>query len=93
MAHEVIASVRIFLPEPPREMTDKLAEIASAWSVLLDQVKPADGNTSFSVNETRAKAAPKKRGRPPANAPTPLPPMGLSRMPPANADDDPPEAA
>ena len=66
MPHEVIASVRVVLPEAPADMAGALGEIAEAWSNFLgafDQYS-ASSEVTFSVNETRAKPGPKPQRKP-----------------------------
>ena len=66
MPHEVIASVRVVLPEAPADMAGALGEIAEAWSNFLgafDQYAPSS-EVSFSVNETRSKPGPKPTRKP-----------------------------
>jgi hypothetical protein len=72
MPHEVIASVRVVLPEAPAEMAGALGEIAEAWSNFLtafDQYE-ASSEVTFTVNETRSKPGPKPQRKPREKPPT-----------------------
>jgi len=72
MAHEVIASIRVVLPEGPAEMAGALGDIAEAWSTFLtafDEHKAAT-EVVFAVNETRAKPGPKSQRKPREKPPT-----------------------
>jgi hypothetical protein len=69
MGHDVIASARVTLPDTPQQMAETLSTIAGAWSeflAVLDAL-PMQVESTFSVNETRAKPGPK----PAANGGTP----------------------
>lgn len=68
MAHEVLASVRVTLPDGPAEMAGALGEIAEAWSTFLsafDQYE-ASREVTFNVNETRAKGGRPRKPRTPS---------------------------
>jgi hypothetical protein len=60
MPHEILASVRVVLPEGPAEMAGMLGDFAGAWANFLtefDQYLPSS-EVSFSVTETRSKPGP-----------------------------------
>jgi len=72
MPHEVIASVRVVLPEAPAEMAGALGDIAGAWANFLtgfDQYE-ASSEVTFTVNETRSKPGPKPHRKPREKPPT-----------------------
>jgi hypothetical protein len=63
MSHEVIASLRVPLPDAPEDMARMLGVVASAWAELIGKVGDSGRqtpDTTFSVNETRAKRAARK---------------------------------
>ncbi len=65
MAHELIASIRVALPEEPQKMADALARIATAWGTFTREVGTPETTLTFAVNETRARTGNGlKRGRP-----------------------------
>jgi hypothetical protein len=57
MPHEILASLRIPLPDKPADMIEKLGVIASAWAKMLASVEGImEAQQTFTVNETRTKA-------------------------------------
>lgn len=67
MAHEVLASVTVILPDDPKEMADGLSVMAGAWSEFLTQLSgnmACEPAVTFQVNETRAKPKPANGGTP-----------------------------
>ncbi len=65
MAHELIASIRVALPEEPQKMADALARIATAWGTFTREVGTPETTLTFAVNETRARGGNGlRRGRP-----------------------------
>jgi hypothetical protein len=79
MGHEVIATIRVPLPDEPQSMAATLAEIAGAWSKFLATVAQSGADVSFSVNETRGKPGP----RPAANGAPRAPRKTRNSAPPA----------
>ena len=72
MPHEVIASIRVVLPEGHAEMSGALGEIADSWSNFLtaiDEYK-ASSEVTFSVNETRNRPGPKPQRKTREKLPT-----------------------
>jgi hypothetical protein len=72
MAHEVIASLRVVLPEGHSEMAGALGEIADSWSNFLIAIEEykASSEVTFSVNETRSKPGPKPQRKTREKPPT-----------------------
>jgi hypothetical protein len=64
MPHEVHASIQVMLPDDPKGMAETLSDVAAAWANLLAAI-PQLCTPTFSVNETRTKAAGVKRTRKP----------------------------
>jgi hypothetical protein len=56
--HEIIASIRVTLPDDPQQMAERLSTVAGAWAEFLAVMEPQPEST-FSVNETRGKPGPK----------------------------------
>jgi hypothetical protein len=79
MSHEVIASVRIPLPDAPGDMATRLGEVASAWGEFLAGIEQGtDIEVSFVVNQTRTRpAGTSKRGRKPRLAVGDVAPSGV----------------
>jgi len=63
--HEILASIRVHLPDGHSEMAGALADIAQAWSNFLGEFQQyeASSEVTFAVNETRTKPGPKRKPR------------------------------
>ena len=59
MAHEIVASIRVALPDDPQQMAEELSTVAGAWAEFLAAMIPSPTESSFAVNETRGKPGPK----------------------------------
>ena len=66
MPHEILASIRVHLPDGHSEMAGALADIAQAWSNFLGEFQQyeASSEVTFAVNETRTKPGPKPQRKP-----------------------------
>ena len=59
MPHDIIASIRVTLPDNPQQMAEQLSTVAGGWSEFLSSLDPLQVESTFSVNETRGKPTPK----------------------------------
>jgi len=83
--HEILASIRVHLPDGHSEMAGALADIAQAWSNFLGEFQQyeASSEVTFAVNETRTKPGPKPQRKTREKPPTADDVRGI--LPPAEA--------
>jgi hypothetical protein len=59
MIHEIFGSLRVELPEDPRQSAKILADVATAWAAMLETID-LEAEASLTTNEGRTKRAPRK---------------------------------
>jgi hypothetical protein len=69
MIQELFGSVRIELPEDPRQTAKILADFATAWASMLEQVG-LEVEASLTLNEARKPRTPRKARTPRLVTPT-----------------------
>ena len=78
MPHELHASLRMGIPDGPRELAEAISLVTGAWAEMLGRLEAHEPTAALAINETRSRppAAGAKRGpkpRAPVTAPTTLP--------------------
>lgn len=58
--HELYASMRVELPEDPRQFAKMVAEVTTAWASMLEAIG-LEVEAPISINEVRAKVTRKPR--------------------------------
>jgi hypothetical protein len=59
MTQELYGSIRVELPDDPRQIAATLATFATAWAEMLEKLG-LEVDASLTLNEGRAKRAPRK---------------------------------
>jgi hypothetical protein len=56
---ELFGSIRVELPEDPRQSAKVISDVATAWAAMLETIG-LEVEAPLSMSETRAKRAPRK---------------------------------
>jgi hypothetical protein len=57
--HEMFGSLRVELPDDPRQSAKVMADVATAWAAMLETIG-LEVEASLTTNEGRTKRAPRK---------------------------------